>query len=378
MATQQQRRLALALLPGLGAARHKTLHQLLVATNDGDALTCDAVVAAGFTSALWHDLQLVLQDKTPVAVSTQCDQCLEWAQHGGHHLLTLASPQYPPLLYEIPDPPPLLFVRGQVDVLALPQLGIVGSRSPTADGRKNARNFAAKLAGAGYLITSGLALGIDGESHSGALAGGGRTVAVLGTGLDRMYPRKHAALAEQIIEHGALVSEFLPGTDAYPGNFPQRNRIISGLAHGVLVVEAATQSGSLITARLAAEQGREVFVLPGSIHNPMARGCHQLIRQGAKLVETVSDILEELPALLDWERERVLEDAAVNASADHRPGLTAATRRVLAQIAYDPVPVDALVQQSALDVATLYTHLMTLELAGLITKRAGGYVLSTP
>jgi DNA processing protein len=193
-----------------------------------------------------------------------------------------------------------------------------------------------------------------------------------------MYPRKHAALAEQIIEHGALVSEFLPGTDAYPGNFPQRNRIISGLAHGVLVVEAATQSGSLITARLAAEQGREVFVLPGSIHNPMARGCHQLIRQGAKLVETVSDILEELPALLDWERERVLEDAAVNASADHRPGLTAATRRVLAQIAYDPVPVDALVQQSALDVATLYTHLMTLELAGLITKRAGGYVLSTP
>lgn len=295
-----------------------------------------------------------------------------WAQQPNQHLLPRADPRYPPLLREIPDAPPLLFVRGSTDVLSLPQLAIVGSRRPTVDGRKNARRFARDICSAGYLVTSGLALGIDAEAHRGALECGARTIAVLGTGLDNIYPPCHASLAAQIAEQGALVSEFPPTELSYPGNFPQRNRIISGLAHGVLVVEAAQQSGSLITARCAGEQGRGVYAVPGSIHNVFARGCHRLIRQGAKLVESIDDILEENPALVQWERQR--ETTQVPA----RPALSGPLQQVLEQIAQDPVSVDSLLLRTGRELPELYASLMQLELGGYIVNRADGYVLSTP
>lgn len=297
---------------------------------------------------------------------------LRWARQPGQHLLPRDDPRYPPLLREIPDPPPLLFVRGNVEVLSRPQFAIVGSRRPTPDGRQNARRFAAGLSAAGYVVTSGLALGIDAEAHRGTLDCKGITIAVLGSGLDNVYPAANRKLAAQVAEQGAVISEFPPHGESWRSNFPQRNRIISGLAHGVLVVEAAQQSGSLITARLAGEQGREVFALPGSIHNPFARGCHRLLRQGAKLVERVEDILEELPALVQWERQC---GAVSHAS---RPGLPPDLRKLLDQIAYDPVSIDMLVQRTGRPVPELYAQLMQLELRGLIVNRADGYVLSTP
>ncbi len=216
-------------------------------------------------------------------------------QKSGTRLLPLSDPLYPPLLRQIPDPPIALFVRGDATLLSEPQLAMVGSRNPSVEGRRNAEEFAEYLAKCGLVITSGMALGIDAASHKGALKGG-KTVAVWGTGLDKAYPPRNRELAEEIIAKGVVVSEFPPGTPPLPTHFPRRNRIISGLAVGTLVVEAAKQSGSLITARLASEQGREVFAIPGSIHNPMARGCHRLLRDGAKLVESAGDILEETGA----------------------------------------------------------------------------------
>ncbi len=297
------------------------------------------------------------------------ERCLRWAEKPGRHLLTLDDPHYPPLLREIANPPPVLFVRGNVEVLGLPQIAIVGSRHPSADGCHNARAFAAALSAAGYVITSGMANGIDSEAHQGALANEGTTVAVLGTGLDCIPAGKHRSLAARIAERGAVVSEFLPDMPPHPGQFPQRNRIISGLAHGVLVIEAAEQSGTLITARLAGEQGREVFALPGSIHNPVARGCHRLIRQGAKLVDCIDHILEEFPALVQWEQQRL-------AAAEDSPELTKTLQKVLAHIAYDPVSIDTLIQRTGCELTELYTSLMKLELGGHIVNRAGGYVLS--
>jgi DNA processing protein len=293
-----------------------------------------------------------------------------WARQSETHVLTLDDPSYPPLLRETRDPPPVLFVRGNVDVLSLPQIAIVGSRRPTADGCANARAFAAGLSRAGYVITSGMALGIDTEAHRGTLACDGITIAVLGSGFNHLFPPKNQGLARKIAERGAVISEFLPDVVPQTFTFPQRNRVISGLAHGVLVVEAAEQSGSLITARLAGEQGREVFALPGSIHNPLARGCHRLIRQGVKLVERVDEILEEFPALVEWERERV------NASTTGR-ALTKRQQHLLEHIAYDPVSVDVLLQRAGGDLPELYANLMKLELGGHIVNRAEGYVLST-
>ncbi len=222
---------------------------------------------------------------------------LDWLGEPQHYLLVWSDPDYPPLLRKIPDPPVMLYVMGDRKLLSRPQLAIVGSRNPTPMGRENARAFAKNLADAGLIITSGMALGIDGAAHRGALEAGGQTIAVAGTGLDRVYPSRHRDLAHDIVRHGALVSEFPLGTPPKPENFPVRNRLISGLSLGTLVVEAALQSGSLITARLATDQGREVFAIPGSIHSPQSRGCHALIRQGVKLVETAQDILEELGPL---------------------------------------------------------------------------------
>ncbi len=293
---------------------------------------------------------------------------LDWLEQPNNHLLTLEHSDYPDLLREIPDPPPLLFVHGDPAMLSAPQIAIVGTRNPSTPGRETAQGFARLLAGAGLTVTSGMALGIDAAAHEGAL-GAGTTLAVTGTGLDRVYPARHRELAHRIAANGALVSEFPPGTPPTAQNFPRRNRIISGLSLGTLVVEAALRSGSLITARCAAEQGREVFAIPGSIHNPLARGCHALIRQGAKLVETGADIIEELGALLGG------LDAAADTPATEPPAareLDPEYQRLLEQLGYDPVPVDLLVQRTGLTAEAVSSMLLILELEGQVAALAGG------
>jgi DNA processing protein len=293
---------------------------------------------------------------------------LDWLREPGHHLLTWSDPDYPPLLREIPDPPVTLYVMGERGLLSGPQLAVVGSRNPTPMGRENARAFAKALAGAGLTVTSGLALGIDAAAHRGALEAGGRTVAVAGTGLDRVYPARHHELAHEICRRGALVSEYALGTPPRPENFPIRNRLISGLALGTLVVEAALQSGSLITARLATEQGREVFAIPGSIHSPQARGCHALIREGAKLVETAQDILEELGALAGLARHAAAEPAATARVLDP------AARALLEHIGHDPVTVDTLIERSGLTAEVVSSMLLQMELSGLVCSCPGGKI----
>ncbi|MFQ5993498.1 MAG: DNA-processing protein DprA [Acidiferrobacterales bacterium] len=295
------------------------------------------------------------------------DQDLKWLERPDHHLLTFLDSDYPPLLHEIGQPPLVLFVIGDKRVLADPQLAIVGSRNATPGGCENAAAFAHALAVAGLTITSGLALGIDGAAHQGALAAGGQTVAVLGTGIDRVYPRQHQELAQSISHSGALVSEFALGTAAKAENFPRRNRIISGLSLGALVVEAAIQSGSLITARCAVDQGREVFAIPGSIHSPHSRGCHALIRQGAKLVETAQDVVEELGALVPVARAQAQESIGPDTKiTDPR------VSELLQYIGYDPVTVDTLVERSGLTADYISSMLLEMELQGIIKSCPGG------
>jgi DNA processing protein len=303
------------------------------------------------------------------------DAEMRWLELDAHHFIPLDSPDYPPLLAEVSDAPIGLFVRGDAAALSLPQLAIVGSRNPTAGGCDNATSFAAHLARCGLAITSGMAIGIDAAAHQGALATeGGVTIAVCGTGLDIDYPSANGALAERIAGRGALVSEFPLGTPALPTNFPRRNRIISGLSLGTLVVEAAVRSGSLITARLAAEQGREVFAIPGSIHNPLARGCHQLIRQGAKLVETGDDIFAELRALAG------ALAPAPQAAAPKPPGSAAAAGAVLDKayeilldaLGFEPAGVDVLVERTGFAADEVASMLLILELDGKLESRPGG------
>lgn len=302
-------------------------------------------------------------------------QDLRWLDGGERRgLLTVDDPRYPARLREIAHAPPLLFCIGDADLLAWPQLAIVGSRSATPQGLDNAQAFAAELARRGFTITSGLALGIDGAAHRGALQAQGHTVAVCATGLDRVYPARHQALAREIAVQGLLLSEFPVGVQALAENFPRRNRIIAGLSLGVLVVEAARESGSLITARLALEQGREVFAIPGSIHNPQARGCHQLIRQGAKLVETVDDLFEELgPLLRPFLGTRLATKTGDNpAAAVVSPPADTAEARVLAALDDAPLDLDALVARSGLSVAEVQTALTTLELDEQLAMAPGG------
>lgn len=302
------------------------------------------------------------------------DQDLAWSEQPGQHILSLASPDYPHLLRQIPDPPPLLYILGNPACLQTHQLAMVGSRNPSPGGLDTARDFAAHLVQVGLTITSGLALGIDAACHRGALDSGGMTVAVLGTGPDRVYPARHRPLAHEIVDRGgALVSEFPVGTEPRPENFPRRNRIISGLSLGTLVVEAAPRSGSLTTARHAVEQGREVFAIPGSIHNPLARGCHSLIRQGAKLVESAQDILEELGALAD--SLGTLERP--NSSPYEPTGLTSDQLQLLDYMGYETVSVDQMVTRSGLTTAAVSSMLLILELQGQVVSQAGGrYVRS--
>jgi DNA processing protein len=307
------------------------------------------------------------------------DPTATWLARDDAHLLTTADAAYPALLREIANPPPQLFVRGNVDALSLPQLAIVGSRNATPSGAETAQSFAAHLAGRGFCITSGLAEGIDAAAHRGALAARGRTIAVCGTGPDIVYPRQHEALAAEIIASGgAIVSEFAPGTPVQRANFPRRNRLISGLAVGTLVVEASLRSGALITARHAMEQGREVFAIPGSIHNPVARGCHRLIRNGAKLVETAADIVDELGGLLASLRadepaarsEFALEPAPEFDGTGEEVDTDYA--RLLGCMAWDPVDVDTLVTRSGLTIGEVSSMLLMLEMRGSVRALSGG------
>ena len=285
----------------------------------------------------------------------------QWLEGGDDRsVLTLGEPAYPPLLLQTADPPLLLYVQGRVDRLAQPALAVVGSRHPTPQGADNARAFGRALGEQGYVVVSGLALGIDGAAHEGALDGSAGTVAVVGTGLDRVYPARHRVLAHRIAAHGALVSEFPPGTPALAENFPQRNRIIAGLTLGTLVVEAALRSGSLITARLAVEAGREVFAVPGSIHAPQSRGCHHLLKQGAKLVETAQDIVEELRSARP---ARSAPPAAEPGSADDP---------LLDALGHDPVTLDALMARTGASAAELTVRLLELELDGRVARLPGG------
>jgi DNA processing protein len=371
--------LSLAMLPQCGPARLKTLYQVFGTPSEILARDEACLAAAGLTPGFIEDLRPFLTHRLPDSIKRQQEECLAWIDQPDRSILTFGNEHYPSLLYETADPPPLLFVWGDPLTLSLPQIAIVGSRNPTPDGRRNARHFSGQLAVMGYQITSGLALGIDAESHQGALDRKRTTVAVLGTGLDRIYPSKNKKLALEITTAGALVSEFLPRTGPEPWNFPRRNRVISGLAHGVLVIEAAKQSGSLITARTAAEQGREVFVLPGSIHNPMAKGCHQLIRQGAKLVDCVEDILEEFPALVAWENSRISRSPATRKAPEQQPEvfpLSTAAKKILPFIAYDPVNADVLMLRSGQDLPAIQAALVELEMNRKITASPGGYVLS--
>ncbi|MCE3238642.1 MAG: protecting protein DprA [Gammaproteobacteria bacterium] len=297
---------------------------------------------------------------------------LTWCEKNACTIITCVDPAYPRLLREIPDAPLVLYVRGDITLLNQPQLAIVGSRNPTPSGRELAYHFASTLVKAGLHITSGLALGIDAASHRGALDSGGKTLAVFGTGLHYIYPHNHRKLAEDITSNGLLVSEFSPYEPPQANHFPRRNRTISGLSLGVLVVEAALRSGSLITARYANEQGREIFAIPGSIHNPLAHGCHHLIRQGAKLVETATDILEELGTL---HSALTSTKTPLKSIADPKKHDTLASpvRALLAQVGYEATSLDAIILRSGLTASEVSSMLLSLELQGFLKTVRGGY-----
>lgn len=374
--------LRLTLIPGIGAERQR---RLLAAFGLPERIFAAGRSAlAAVVGARPADLLLAPPDEGRI------DAALAWAAEPGNRLLTLADADYPPALLEIADPPVLLYVKGDPARLSThPSLAMVGARSATPAGIANAEAFAHSLASTGLTITSGLALGIDAAAHRGALsAPAGVTIAVIGTGADRVYPARNRPLAREIAERGVIVSEYPLGTPPLPANFPRRNRLIAGLARGVLVVEAAVESGSLITARLAGECGREVFAIPGSIHSPLARGCHRLIRDGAKLVETAADVLDELnwgatrPTRPKPEHARRGPKSPVESNQnDHRPPAEAAQRlesaspdekRVLEALGHDPIDVDTLAARAGLTVDALYAILLALELDGHLTRLPGG------
>lgn len=293
-----------------------------------------------------------------------------WLEDEHHHLVPVLDARYPPLLREVGDAPLVLYVLGDAQCLSRAQLAIVGSRNPTPAGRENAFEIAHQLGQQGIIITSGLAAGIDAAAHRGALAAGSQTIAVCGTGLAQVYPRAHRELAAAIADAGALVSEFPLPTPAIKTNFPRRNRIISGLALGTLVIEAALRSGSLITARLAAEQGREVFAVPGSIRNPLAQGCHALIRQGAKLVERTEDVLSELGPLAGTLTQR--GQCAVSASVSPAQPLDKEYEILLDALGFEPASVDLLVDRTGLSAGAVASMMLMLELDGRVESCAGG------
>jgi DNA processing protein len=355
--------------PGLGRGAARTL---LTACGSPQAVfeaapqTLRHLVGAELTQAL---------ARPPETFDERLRAAMAWL-HGGpqRQVLTLGDSAYPPRLLATADPPLLLYVQGRAELLSARGVAIVGSRQATAQGLDNARAFAAELAGRGWVVVSGLAQGIDGAAHEGALsaAGGAGTVAVVGTGLDIVFPGIHKRLAQRIADSGALVSEFAPGTPALPPNFPSRNRIIAGLTDGTLVVEAALKSGSLITARLALEAGREVFAMPGSIHAPQSRGCHALIKQGAKLVESAADVLDELqaPGLPGIARQPAAAAPAAQRQDPAQP--EGPDEPLLEALGFDPTTLDALQARTGLPTPLLNARLLELELEGRVARLPGG------
>jgi DNA processing protein len=345
--------LQLTLTPGLGAAAKRGLRKQF-----GLPETVPGATRAHLERAAGPAAAELLR---PEGIAPAIERSLRWAQDPGHAIVTLADAAYPRLLLEIQDPPPLLYAVGRLELLERPALAVVGSRNATTQGARNAEQFAQAFSEAGLTIVSGLAVGIDAAAHRGGLAGAGSTIAVLGTGVDVVYPRQNAALAQRIAESGLLLSEFPLGTAGAAHHFPRRNRLISGLTQGCLVVEAALASGSLITARAAAEQGREVFALPGSIHSPLSKGCHALIKQGAKLVESADDVLAELTA---FRRTGYASTRTRQAAPENEP--------LLVQMGFDPVDVDSLCARTGLAAKQVTAELLRLELAGQVAALPGG------
>lgn len=345
--------LALSFIPGLGG---ETFRHLLAQFGPPDKI-CSASTA---------QLSAVVDPLIARAINTALENdklapALDWLAQPGNHLITLADADYPQALLETSNPPAILYIKGRLDLLNQPALSIVGSRHATPQGARDAEAFAHTLSDAGLTIVSGMALGIDTAAHRGGLKGAASSIAVVGTGLDIVYPARNRELAHQLAEHGAIVSEFPLGTPSKAQNFPRRNRIISGLGRGVLVVEAALQSGSLITARLAGEQGRDVFAIPGSIHSPLSKGCHRLLKQGAKLVDSAQDILEEL----GWAMP-------VSAHPRANPSIAADQSAFLRHLGHTPTPIDALVSRTGLTSEQVCSILLLLEMSGHVASLPGG------
>ncbi|MGH8123193.1 MAG: DNA-processing protein DprA [Rudaea sp.] len=374
-AAQTRAWLTLLRAPGFGAA---PVRALLARHGDAVVALAQARRDASEEARAWF----VAPDQSAL------DQDETWLAAADHHLIVFGAEDFPVLLRDIASAPAALFVAGDAAKLWSPQIAIVGSRSASAGGLANAKAFARAFVEAGMAVTSGLAEGIDGAAHAAALDAGGATIAVLGTGIDLVYPRQHAELAARIVANGALVSEFPPVTPGHPKHFPRRNRIISGLSLGTLVVEASVKSGSLTTARYAAEQGREVFALPGSIHSPLARGCHKLIREGAKLIETAQEVLDELrgvgAVLADGLRQRLAMDDGGMANSHHAANAPTTAHcddpdyaRLLAALDHTPVTLDELAERTQLPAAALSSMLLVLELDGFAIAQGGRYARKT-
>lgn len=365
--------LRLTLSPGVGNA---TSRKLLAAFGSAQAVFDQSAM---ILRQVGSDKLVSALQIEPLTLAAQLQTTLDWLHAGDdRRVVTLGDAAYPSELLDIEDPPLMLYMLGTAAIRLQPatkaialNLAIVGSRNPTPQGEDNARQFAKAFGSAGLCVVSGLALGIDGAAHDGAMLGGGETIAVVGTGLDRVYPKRHLALAHRIAQQGMIISEFPLGTPPLMANFPKRNRIISGLSRGTLVVEAALQSGSLITARLAAEQGKEVFAIPGSIHSPQSRGCHALIKQGAKLVELAQDVLEELnlPSI------SLVESCygASHAADGDDPGAGwPSNDPLIAALGFDAASLDALQARTGLETAQLQAQLLELELNGQVARLPGG------
>ena len=363
--TEQEAWLLLNKTPGLGSTRIN-----LLLNHFGDV---SSIIK---TKSFPENLKIPSKSREFLNLNNSIDAIkndLKLLEHEQNHLLTVNSDLYPPLLKQISSPPPILFVKGNVSNLLMPQIAVVGSRNATSTGKQNCQAFCSHLANSGITITSGLALGIDGEAHQAALNAQGSTLAVMATGLDSVYPSKHRQLAHDIVNQGgALVTEFSSGTKPNSFNFPQRNRLICGLSMGTLVVEAGLKSGSLISARLTMECNRPVLAIPGSIHNPLAKGCHQLIKQGAKLVESAQDILEEMTPMahsLSQNLQSKLESLDQNIDLSN---LSPIEIKVYNSLKYDPLHVDEISQTCNLSSAELSPVLLNLELEGLVNQVSGG------
>ncbi|MBW4935062.1 DNA-processing protein DprA [Marinobacter sp. F4206] len=368
--------LALVNLPGFGLRRRRKLASAYPRLTDLLTQNPATLRANGLPAETRDAIRAWQQGDPDHPVVAKVARIRQDCERLGIAIVTWPDVRYPEALRHIHDAPLVLFARGDINLLARDQIGIVGSRHATRAGLDHARRFSAELSARHLLVTSGLALGVDGAAHAGALDQGFPTLAVIGCGLDRIYPSQHRRLGQRVIEHGLMLSEYPPGTPARAAHFPQRNRIISGLSRGVLVVEAGLKSGSLITARLALEQGREVFAIPGSVHSPVARGCHHLIKQGARLVETVDDVLEELGTWWSFSEPVCTDSPAAGQRVGERPGLAGLERREIAvfeALGYDPQSTDALSSATGLPADQLMQSLLLLELQGLVGSAPGGF-----